>query len=80
MAAEASTELLPRQGCAVLGPREGLGVKFPLLREGDVHPSDMGREKHHDKPPQERAKQSRARQSKHSVSMISVLNHTALEN
>lgn len=80
MAAEAFAELFPRQGCAVLGPRAGLRVKFSSLVEGNAQPSDMGREKHQDKTPQERAKQSSARLSKHSVSMISVLNHTALEN
>lgn len=80
MDAEALAELLPRQGCAILGPRAGLRVKFFLLVEGNVQSSDLGREKHHDKTPQEREKQSSARLSKRSVSMISVFNHTALEN
>lgn len=80
MAAETFAELLPRQGCAILGPKAGLRVKFFLVVEGSVQASGTGREKHHDKTPQERAKQSRARLSKHSVSVISVFNHTALEN
>lgn len=43
--AETFAVLLPRQGCAILGPRTVLRVIFFLLMEGNVQPTDTGKGK-----------------------------------
>lgn len=65
MAAETFAELLPRQGCAILGPKAGLRDKFFLVVEGK-RPSlrhGKGKTSRQNTPRESKAKQGKAEQA-----------------